>query len=103
MGTQEEDQKGTNAEQRDQKGPEGSNASSRLERQDMSHPSIIDMVPPHIVVEMQMMKEQIDFMMNTLMGRVSSDLDDLVHQFDSPFTTSVNSFFLPQKFRMPQI
>ena len=42
-------------------------------------------------------------MMNTLKGRVSNDLDDLVHRTDSPFTTTVNSFLLPQKFRMPQI
>ena len=49
------------------------------------------------------MKERMDFMMNTLRGRVSSDLDDLVHRTDSPFTTSVNSFPLPQKFRMLQI
>ena len=44
-----------------------------------------------------------DLMMNTLKGRVSSDLDDLVHQTDSPFIASVNFFPLPQKFRMPQI
>ena len=49
------------------------------------------------------MKERMDFMMNTLKGRVSNDLDDLVHRTDSPFTTTVNSFLLPQKFRMPQI
>ena len=41
--------------------------------------------------------------MNTLRGRVSNDLDDLVHQANSPFTTSINSFPLPSKFRMPQI
>ena len=41
--------------------------------------------------------------MNSLKGRVSNDLDDLVNRIDSPFTTSVNSFPLPQKFRMPQI
>ena len=52
---------------------------------------------------MQMMKEWMDFMMNTLRGRVSSDLDDLVHQTDSPFTASVSSFPLPPKFRMPQV
>ena len=52
---------------------------------------------------MQMMKEQMDLMMNALKGRVSSDLDDLVHRTDSPFTISINSFPLPQKFRMPQI
>ena len=52
---------------------------------------------------MQMMKERMDFMMNTLKGRASNDLDDLVHRTDSPFTMSVNSFPLLQKFRMPQI
>ena len=44
-----------------------------------------------------------DFMMNALKGRASSDLDDLVHQTDSPFTASVTSFPLPLKFRMPQV
>ena len=49
------------------------------------------------------MKERMECMMNALKGRMSSDLDDLVHRTDSPFTMSVNSFPLPQKFRMPQI
>ena len=49
------------------------------------------------------MKERMDLMMNALKRQVSSDLDDLVHRTDSPFTLSVNSFPLPQKFRMPQI
>ena len=44
-----------------------------------------------------------DMMMNTLRGRESSDLDDLVHRIDSPFTTSVNFFPLPPKFCMPQV
>ena len=57
MGTQEENQEGTSAERRDQEGLEGSNTPSRPERQDMSHPSITDMTPPHIVAEMQAMKE----------------------------------------------
>ena len=52
---------------------------------------------------MQVMKEQMEVMMNALKGRVSSNLDDLVNKIDSPFTLSVNSFPLPQKFRMPQI
>ena len=43
-----------------------------------------------------------DFMMNALKGWVPSDLDDLVHRTDSPFITSVSSFPLPLKFRMPQ-
>ena len=69
----------------------------------MSCPSITNTAQPHIVAEMQMMKEWMDFMMNTLRGKVSSDLDDLVHRIDSPFTMPVNSFPLTQKFRMPQI
>ena len=31
------------------------------------------MTPPHMVVEMQMMKERMNFMMNALKGRVSND------------------------------
>ena len=50
-----------------------------------------------------MMKERMDFIMNALRGQVSSDLDDLVHRTDLPFTTSVTSFRLPLKFRMPQV
>ena len=69
----------------------------------MSHPFIIDMAPPHIVAEMQAMKEQMDVMMNALKGRVSSDLDDLVHRTNSPFIASVNSFPLPPKLRMSQV
>ena len=42
-------------------------------------------------------------MMNMLKGRFSSDLDDLVHRTDSPFTMSVNSFPLPPKFRTLQV
>ena len=61
----------------------------------MSCPSGTDTTPPHIVVEMQMMKEQMDLMMNAFKGRVSNDLDDLVYQTDSLFITSVNSFPLP--------
>ena len=63
----------------------------------------MDTAPPPIVAEMQAMKEQMEVMMNALKGWVSNDLDDLVNRIDSPFTNSVNSFLLPQKFRMPQI
>ena len=66
LNTQEEDQEGTNAERRNQEGPEGSNASSRQERLDASYPSATNTVPPHIVAEMQMMKERMDVMMNAL-------------------------------------
>ena len=49
------------------------------------------------------MNKRIDFMMNALKGRVSSDLNELVHQTDLPFTTPVTSFPFPPKFRMPQV
>ena len=63
----------------------------------------MDVTPPPIIAEIQAMKEQIEVMMNALKGRVSNDLDDLVNKTDSPFTPSINSFPLPQKFRMSQI
>ena len=69
----------------------------------MSLPSLVDTAPPSIIAEMQVMKEQMEVMMNALKGRVSSDLDDLVNRTDSPFTTSINSFLLPSKFRMPHM
>ena len=62
----------------------------------------MDAAPP-IVAEMQAMKEQMEVIMNTLKGRVSSNLDDLVNRTDSLFTASVNSFPLLHKFHMPQI
>ena len=82
---------------------EGSNAPSRLERQNLSLPSFMNAPPSPIIAEMQAMNEQMKVMMNTLKGQVSSNLDDLVNKTDSPFTPSINSFPLPQKFRMPQI
>ena len=56
-----------------------------------------------MVVEIEMMKERMDFMMNTFRGRVLSDLNELVHWTDLPFTVPVTSFPLPSKFRMPQV
>ena len=49
------------------------------------------------------MKERMDFMMNALKGQVSTNLDDLFHRIDSPFTAFVTSFPLSPKFRMPQV
>ena len=103
MDTQEEDQEGTSIKKRNQEGPKGSNAPSRPKQQDTSRPSVIDTVPPHIVAKMQMMKEHMDFMMNALRGQVTSDLDDLVHRIDSPFTTSVTTFPFPLKFHISQV
>ena len=58
-------------------------------------PSLMDTALPPIFVEIQAMKEQMEVMMNTFKGRVSSNLDDLVNRTDSPFTISVNSCPLP--------
>ena len=49
------------------------------------------------------MNEKMDFMMNGLRGRVSSDLDELVHRTDLPFTVPVTSFSLQLKFYMPHV
>ena len=59
------------------------------------------MAPPHMIAEMQMMKERMNFMINTLKGQVSNNVNELVHWTDSPFTAPVTSFLLPLKFRMP--
>ena len=99
----EEDLEDTSAEWWDREGPKGSNAPSRLERQNVSLPSLTDATPPPVVAEIQVIKEQMKVMMNALKGRVSSDLDNLVNCADSLFTASINSFPLPHKFRMPQI
>ena len=98
-----EDLEDSSVERRDREGPKGSNAPSRLERQNVSIPSLMDATPPPVVVEIQVMKKQMEVMMNALKGRVSSDLDDLVNRTNSPFTTAVNSFPLPHKFCMPHI
>ena len=34
---------------------------------------------------------------------MSTDLDDLIHQTDTPFIASVTSFPLPPKFLIPQV
>ena len=56
-----------------------------------------------MVAEMQMIKERMDVMMNAFRGWVLSDLDELVHRTNSPFTATVTSIPLPPKFRTPQI
>ena len=48
--------------------------------------------------DMQMMKEKMEMMMNAMRGWVSTNLDKLVHQTDSSFTTEVTSFLFPVKF-----
>ena len=75
----------------------------RPERQDTSRLSTTNAAPNHMVTEMQMMKERMDFMMNALRGQVSSDLDDFFHRTDSSVTASVTLFPLPLKFQIPQV
>ena len=52
-----EDLGDSSAERRDREGPEGSNALSRLERQNVSIPPLVDATPPHVFAKMQAMKE----------------------------------------------
>ena len=94
----QEENQGDSSERGGPERPQGSNEPSGPERRNLSMPYLVDTTPPPIFVEMQVMKEQIEVMMNTLKGRVSSDLDDLVNRTDSPFTIPVNSCPLPQKF-----
>ena len=46
------DQEGTSADRRNQKGPQASNALSKLERQNVSLPSLVDTAPPPIIAKM---------------------------------------------------
>ena len=46
-----EDLEDSSAERRDRKGPKGSNAPSRLERQNVSIPSLMNATPPPIFAE----------------------------------------------------
>ena len=98
-----EDLEDSSAEWRDREGLEGSNAPSRLERQNVSIPSLMDATPPPVFAEIQVMKEQMEVMVNALKGRVSSDLDDLINRTYSLVTVAVNSFPLLHKFRMSHI
>ena len=57
----------------------------------------------HKAQEMQTMKEKMDMIMIAMKGQVSTNLDELVHYTDSPFTTPVTSFPFPAKFKIPQV
>ena len=56
-----------------------------------------------MIAKMQMMKKRMDFMMNASRGWMSSDLDELVHQKNLPFTAPITSFPLLSKFCIPQV
>ena len=55
---QGDDQEGTNANQRNQEGPQASNAPSKPERQNVSFPSLANTAPPPIIAEMQAMRNK---------------------------------------------
>ena len=59
-----EDLGDSSAERRDRDGPEGSNTPSRLERRNVSIPSLVDVTLPPVFAKMQAMKEQMEVMMN---------------------------------------
>ena len=46
------DQEGTNADRRNQEGPQASNAPSKPERQNISIPSLAETTPPLVIAEM---------------------------------------------------
>ena len=52
-----EDLEDSSAERRNREGSEGSNTPSRLERQNVSIPSLMDATPPPVFAEIQAMKE----------------------------------------------
>ncbi|XP_030940026.1 uncharacterized protein LOC115964945 [Quercus lobata] len=52
---------------------------------------------------MQMMKEKMNMMMNTMRGQVSIDLDELLQRTDSPFIVQVTFFPLLANFQMPLV
>ena len=64
----QEDNQENSSERGEPERPEGSNAPSRPEQQNLSLLSLIDATPPLIIAEMQAMKEQIEVMMNALKG-----------------------------------
>ena len=53
--------------------------------------------------EIRVMRVQMGEMKDEFKGRVTRNLDYLVHRSDSPFTEAINSFPLPSKFRMPSL
>ena len=53
--------------------------------------------------DIQMMNDKMDMMMNAIRGRVSTNLDELVHHTNSLFIAHVTSCPLLPKFRMSQV
>ena len=72
---------------------EESNIPCRRDGQEDTSSSLeLEVNAMRMAQDMQMMKEKMDMMMNAMRGRVSNNLDELVHRTDSPFTAQVTSF-----------
>ena len=81
---------------REKENQEESNINSkRGGTNNTNHLSELESNAMHMTQDMQMM--------NALRGQVSTNLNELVQQIDSPFTAQVTSFPLPTKFSMPQV
>jgi hypothetical protein len=49
------------------------------------------------------MRKQIGDMKNSLKAKAARNLDNLVHQVDSPFIPSIANFPLPPSFKVPPL
>ena len=56
---------------------------------------------PHLEREIEQMRKVMDEIRENM--RRANPVEDLVHQTDSPFTASINSYPLPPKFKMPSL
>ena len=54
-----------------------------------------------MALDIHKMKDKMDMMMNAMRGRVSTNLDELVHHTDSPVMVHVTSCPILPKFFMP--
>ena len=52
---------------------------------------------------MKSLRRELDEVKNAMKGKTAMNLDGMVKQTDSPFTTSVLECPLPPKFRLPQL
>ena len=56
---------------------------------------------PHLEKEIDQMRRALDKIRENM--RRTNHVDELIHQIDSPFITSINSHSLPSKFKMPAL
>ena len=81
---------------------EESNVANRCNRwKDTDHQSKLESGAICMALDIHMMKDKMDMMMNAMKGRVSTNLDELVHHIDSLVMVHVTSCPLLPKFCMP--